>query len=135
MSVCIIAIDRTLYLLLVICNECITMTLYISICFILRLRIRDYNEFLRRLEERKMVQSSQQVQELYRLHSRLSSTVEGIEDNFSFSAFLWVVTIIFSVCVNIQAIVSGLKTSETSEFGYIFTGKTFYRSGSSESQV
>lgn len=56
------------------------------------------------------------------MHSRLSTIVEGIESNLSFPVFMWVLCIVFSVCVKIEAIVSGIKHGKFEDFGYILTG-------------
>lgn len=56
------------------------------------------------------------------LHSGLTSMVEGIEENYSLSVFLWVFSLICNVFVKIQTIVSGIKSSSYDDFGYIMIG-------------
>ena len=115
-------VDWALYLYLVICNECFLMATYISICALLLNKVRDYNLFLKNLEIERRVHKASQIQELYQLHSRLSTMVEQVEENMAFPAFLWIICIIFNLAVKIEAIIAGAKQAEFREFGYIFTG-------------
>lgn len=118
--------DWALYLYLVICNECFTTAFYIILCLVLRQKIRDYNQFLQDVERYKLITNAAQVQELYRLHSRLSTLVEGVEENLSLPAFLWVICIVFNVCVKIEAIVSGLRGGQFDGFAYIVVDVAYY---------
>ncbi|RWS16250.1 hypothetical protein B4U79_07613 [Dinothrombium tinctorium] len=118
--------DWGLYLFLVICNECFSQAFYVSLCFIVREKILDYNDFLVRLENKNMVKQSQQLQELYKLHSRLSYIIELMEDNFSFPVFNSILCIIFNICVKIESIISGVRNAEFTQFGYIFLDIFYY---------
>ncbi|RWS31731.1 hypothetical protein B4U80_06279 [Leptotrombidium deliense] len=118
--------DWALYLFLVICNECFSLAFYICLCVIIREKISDYNDFLTRLQRKNLVTESSQMQELYKLHSKLTSLVEALEENFSFPALLWIICIIFNICVKVEAIISGIRNSQFEEFGYVLLDIIYY---------
>lgn len=78
--------------------------------------------FLERLEEQKVVKKADQVQELYRLHSRLTSLVESVDNHFSLIVFLWLLVIVFNMCVKIEIIVTGVKSRQYQDLAFILTG-------------
>lgn len=117
-----IIIDALVYVTMIISIESFTKGMYISITLILREKIRDFNMFLERLEEQKVVKKADQVQELYRLHSRLTSLVESVDNHFSLIVFLWLLVIVFNMCVKIEIIVTGVKSRQYQDLAFILTG-------------
>lgn len=74
--------DWALYLYLVICNECFFATFFIAMCITISWKINDFDLMTIRLEQERAIRNANQVQELYKLLSRLSKVVVQAKKTF-----------------------------------------------------